>query len=230
MTDNSTGVLRGLWHDMALIRKAYPDGPEAWLDVYHRVNAGLWRDYAKALISRSCLRLERFAIPLVEGGIPRGEAEAASLSLDGIYLDRLGSCPGLLPGARELLDKVEASPLRKPGIISNGFKEVQHRKLVSSGIEDYFSAVVLSDDIGVNKPDKRIFDHALAATATKAEDSIIAGDNPLTDILGALQAGWQRAIWFNPTGAPLPPELDGYGPERLQTAASLEEVAALLGV
>lgn len=230
MTDNSTGVLRSLWTEIPVIRKAYPEGPDKWLDVYHRVNAELWRDYAKALISRPHLRLERFARPLVEGGIPRKEAESASGRLDGIYLDLLGSCPGLLPGARELLEKVEASPLRKPGIISNGFKEVQHRKLVSSGIEKYFSAVILSDDIGITKPDRRIFDHALAVTATRAEDSIIAGDNPLTDILGALQAGWGRAIWFNPSDAPMPEELAEYPSERLQTAASADELADLLGV
>lgn len=228
MTANSTEVLRQLWRNNPLIQQAYPEGPKKWLDVYHSVNAELWRDYAGALISRAYLKLERFARPLEMGGIPRPEAEAEARRLDTVYLDMLGACSGMLPGARELLERTVRSPHGCPGIISNGFKEVQHRKIRSAGIEDYFSAVVLSDDIGVNKPDRRLFDHALEVTGTRAEDSIIVGDNPMTDILGALRAGWGRAIWYNPTGAPTPPELAEYLPSRLWIARSLEDVGEAL--
>lgn len=223
MTENSSGVLRRLWHEIPAITKAYPEGPERWLEVYHSINASLWQDYAKALITRSYLRRERFARPLEAGGLPREDAEEASVNLDRIYLDMLGSCSGLISGAREFLDYAVTSPWGRPGIISNGFKEVQHHKLRSAGIYGYFSAIVLSDDIEVNKPDRRIFDHALEVTGTRAEDSVIIGDNPITDILGALEAGWAHAIWYNPSGTPAPAELSPYPPERLAVAGSMEE-------
>jgi putative hydrolase of the HAD superfamily len=71
--------------------------------------------------------------------------------------------------------------------------------MVSSDIVEYFDAVVLSDDIGVNKPDKRIFDHALKKSNALADRTFIIGDNPDTDIAGAVNAGW-RAIYFNRNG------------------------------
>ena len=227
MTENSNDVLRRLYHENPAIHQAFPEGEERWMDVYHAVNAELWRDYAAAEISRDFLRRERFARPLRMGGLNAEEADRLAAYLDTHYLDLLGACKGLLPGARELLERVDASRLRKPGIISNGFREVQHRKMASAGISDYFSAVVLSDDIEVNKPDRRLFDYALEVSGTRAEDSIIVGDNPLTDILGALRADWAQAIWYNPKDLPVPPELEPYI-GRLRIAHTLEDVEKAL--
>ena len=67
----------------------------------------------------------------------------------------------------------------------------------SSQIENYFDVVVLSDDVGVNKPNRRIFDFALEKAGATAIESVIIGDNPDADIVGAVIAGW-RAIFFNP--------------------------------
>ena len=210
MTENSSEVLRGLHKDISIISAAFPDNPERWLDVYHTVNGELWTAYAAGDIDRDFLRRERFARPLEIGGIaPEKAAEAADM-LDGVYLDRLGACSGMLPGAMEFLERFAKACPEKPGIISNGFKEVQHRKMESAGIRGYFSTVVLSDDAGVNKPDRRLFDYALELTGTRAEDSVIVGDNPVTDIFGALRAGWARAIWYNPRETETPEILAPY--------------------
>ena len=72
---------------------------------------------------------------------------------------------------------------------------------------EYFDAVVLSDDIGVNKPDKRIFDHALKKSNALADCTLIIGDNPDTDIAGAVNAGW-HAIYFNRNGEGKPISMD----------------------
>ncbi|MDE6278262.1 MAG: YjjG family noncanonical pyrimidine nucleotidase [Muribaculaceae bacterium] len=229
MTGNSTEVLRRLHAEVATIARAYPEGPESWLDTYHRMNAELWRDYALGKISRAYLRRERFAGPLRAGGIGEVEAVATADYLDTYYLKLLGRCTRMLPGARELLESIERAKLPKPGIISNGFVDVQHNKLRSSGIADCFSSIILSDDIGVNKPDRRLFDYALEQSGTSAEESTIVGDNPMTDILGALRAGWARAIWYNPKGLPVPPELEPYLAGGLKVASTLEEVGAMIG-
>ncbi len=228
MTENSRDVLRRLYHEIPAIARSYPEGEDKWIDVYHAMNGELWRDYAAALISRDYLRRERFARPLRAGGLDDEEAERTAAFLDTYYLELLGACSKMIPGARELLERVDASPLGKPGIISNGFREVQFSKLDSSDIRRYFSVVVLSDDIEVNKPDRRLFDYALDVSGTNAEDSIIVGDNPLTDILGALRADWGRAIWYNPNRLPVPPELEPYI-GRLQTADTIEKIAEYLG-
>ena len=108
----------------------------------------------------------------------------------------------------------------KIGIISNGFYEVQYNKLRSSDIEHLIDVVVLSDDIGINKPDRRIFDHALRKAGATAEESIIIGDNPDADIYGAKSAGW-RTIYFNRKGKPSVSEADA-------EVASLGDVKAYL--
>ena len=76
----------------------------------------------------------------------------------------------------------------------------------SSDIEHLIDVVVLSDDIGINKPDRRIFDHALRKAGATAEESIIIGDNPDADIKGAVDAGW-KAIYFNREGVNVASEL-----------------------
>ena len=84
-------------------------------------------------------------------------------------------------------------------ILSNGFKELQSRKMQTAGIDKYFDALILSEDIGVNKPDSRLYEHAMHRTASKPEESIMIGDMFDTDIVGAANFGID-SIYYNPKG------------------------------
>lgn len=77
-------------------------------------------------------------------------------------------------------------------LCSNGFHEVQYRKLRSSGLEKFFTTVILSEDAGANKPQKEFFEK----TGAKPETTIMIGDNYRTDIVGAMNAGLDT-ILFN---------------------------------
>lgn len=169
---------------------------------YLAVNHALWADYNVGKISRDYLMCERFRRPLAEAGYPVTENTWREFS--DYYLDRLGECTLTVPGAHELLLRLRDQGFRI-GIISNGFKEVQYRKLDSARLTHLIDCVTLSDEIGVNKPDRRLFDHALEKAGTTAAESIIIGDNPDTDILGGINAGW-NVIYFNRDGRhkPLP--------------------------
>ena len=81
-------------------------------------------------------------------------------------------------------------------IITNGFKEVQKRKLQKSDLIQYFETVTISEDVGVKKPHKLIFNHALTAANANVESSIMIGDNFNADILGALGVG-MKAIYYD---------------------------------
>ena len=81
-------------------------------------------------------------------------------------------------------------------IITNGFKEVQRRKLEKSDLLKYFRTITISEDVGVKKPDEIIFKHALQKSNSLIENSIMIGDNYHADILGANNIG-MKSIYFN---------------------------------
>jgi putative hydrolase of the HAD superfamily len=85
-------------------------------------------------------------------------------------------------------------------IITNGFKEVQHIKLNNCNLTEYFDLILCTEEVGVNKPNPLVFETALSKTSALANQSLMIGDNPETDILGAQNCG-MSTILFNPHGA-----------------------------
>lgn len=207
---NSHEALLRLYDSEALGR--WFSSQDEWVDCYKAHNVELWGLYAAARIDKDELREERFVRPLVDGGCSREEAGAMAWDLDRTYLDYLAQGRHLVPYAIEILKYLKERGYRL-GILSNGFKEVQYRKIATAGIGDFFDAVVLSDDIGIQKPDARLFEHAMSV-AQEFENAhprhaipptlmpynmVMIGDNPSTDVDGALGANW-RAIYFNRGG------------------------------
>ncbi|MDE5844815.1 MAG: YjjG family noncanonical pyrimidine nucleotidase [Muribaculaceae bacterium] len=192
---------------------------DAFREIYYRHNHALWDLYNQGKITREFLQRERFLRPLLEVGVSADEAEEMWHQLHVDYLDILGSHSKLIDGARELLDTLRSLGY-KVGVISNGFKGIQFNKLRSSGLEDWFDEIVLSDEIEVNKPDSRLFEYALKKATTNAYESVIIGDNRLTDIHGGAQAGWQT-IYFN---------RDGKSPESDEANLTVTDLHELIGL
>lgn len=206
-TTNAHSSLVKMWNDEPVLRRYFAD-PEQWAERYEAHNMALWSKYNVGDITRDYLRLQRFLMPLAEAGMPEEEAENVARRYDTLYLDYLAREKALMPGAMDLLKFLRAKEVRI-GCLSNGFKEVQYRKIRTAGLEPWIDIVVLSDDIGVNKPDRRIFDYAMEQTGdTDPHHHLMIGDNPQTDIAGALGASW-HAIWYHPhrafPGVPCPP-------------------------
>lgn len=215
---NSHEALGEVYHQVGLAR--FWDDTESWRDDYHEVNARLWKLYAPGKITRDFLRMERFREPLVQTGrISDGDARALSVRLDELYLALLARKSKLVEWARELLTRLCHAGYRV-GILSNGFKEVQYGKMRSSDIERYIDTVVLSDEIDINKPDERIYRYAEEKAGVTAAESMMIGDNPDTDILGAVNAGW-RAILFAPSSETYTPDYLGRG---VAMVSSLSEI------
>lgn len=166
---------------------------------YENHNHRLWVAYNRAEITRDTLRLNRFLNPLTEAGMAEDEAHRLAPMLDPEYLGLLAQQRQLVPGALALLERLRSVGLRC-GVLSNGFKEVQYRKMDVAGLTPYIDVTVLSDDIGVNKPDVRLYRYAMErAGVTDPSRCVMIGDNPATDIEGALCAGWD-AILFDQYG------------------------------
>lgn len=201
---NSHIALNGLYEAYALNR-FYPTSDD-WIKTYERHNHHLWDLYNRAIITKDYLMQQRFRRPLVETGVP--EAHELGDRFDYEYLDRLAECTQLLDGAIELLTTLRQQGW-KTGILSNGFHEVQHRKIRNSGLSPYIDYVVLSDDIGVNKPDVRLYRHAEEVAGARPENCLMIGDNPDTDIAGAINAGWE-AFYFSPSGNTCSPSVKSF--------------------
>jgi putative hydrolase of the HAD superfamily len=103
------------------------------------------------------------------------------------------------------------------GVVSNSEGRIAEL-LAEIDCADPFTAIIDSGKLGIEKPDRRIFDHALAALGV--DDAIHVGDAWGTDVAGALGAGW-RAIWFGPRAK-------ATDDPRVAIASDASEVAASL--
>ena len=201
---NSRSALSKLYESTPPL-KQYFATPKEWTERYQHHNHLLWAALSAKQITRDFLITERFLRPLTEAGMTETEARTLASELHPRYLDLLAQEKNLVAGAIPLLERLRNAGL-KIGVLSNGFKEVQHRKITTAGLSPYIDLVVLSDDIGVQKPDPRLFAHAMSLTGEPSPKAhAMIGDNPDTDISGALNSGWQ-AIFFDPSvEAPTPP-------------------------
>ena len=82
------------------------------------------------------------------------------------------------------------------GVITNGPSYLQNHKMDESGLREYCDIVVVSGDLGVHKPDKRIFELTAERLGLKCEECVYVGDHPINDIQGALSSG-MSAIRMN---------------------------------
>ena len=172
----------------------YFSDPQVFYDAYWTANIDLWTQYAKGEITRDYLIVERFRRPLSVGkGIEI--TKELCLEISDRFLDFCASKPGVISGAHEVMDYLKQRGYRMH-MCSNGFHEVQYKKLDACGLRDYFDTIILSEDAGVNKPSKAYFDYALKVSGASRKTTLMIGDNLQSDILGALNAGLD-AMLFN---------------------------------
>ena len=168
--------------------------PQVFYDAYWAANIDLWTRYSKGEIDRPYLIVERFRRPLSTGeGLD--VTEAFCLEMSDRFLDFCSSKPGVVDGAHELMGYLKQKGYRMH-MCSNGFHEVQYKKLAACGLRDFFDTVILSEDAGVNKPSPQYFDYALKVSGAERATTLMIGDNLNTDVLGALNAGLD-AMLFN---------------------------------
>ena len=177
-------------------------GFDAWLAAYREANGALWAAFGRGEVGRTEVHHRRFLDPLAKLGLPPGEAGA----LGDLYLERYAEWWRLNEGAEELL--AAASRLGTVGILSNGFRELQRRKIRRFDLERWVKVVVLSEEVGAMKPSRKIFDAAWdAANGGKPARKLYLGDSFETDVLGAKAAGWLPVLYQPDGGAPRAPVL-----------------------
>ncbi|HBH23606.1 MAG TPA: noncanonical pyrimidine nucleotidase, YjjG family [Cytophagales bacterium] len=164
-----------------------------FLTTFQRINYTLWDKYNKKLIDKCELRETRFNIVLKKLGM---KDEEIPLEIGERYLELCPQKPHVMPFAFDILNYLKDK--YKLHIITNGFEDVQFIKLQSARLFDYFDIIMTSDRAGCQKPDAKIFNEALSSTSASPDSSVMIGDNPDTDIAGAISAKID-AVHYNPS-------------------------------
>ena len=214
---NAVIALGELFEELHLER--YFSDPKVFYDAYWEANIDLWTRYAKGEITRDYLIVERFRRPLSKG-VGLDVTKELCLEASDRFLDYCSTKPGVVEGAHELMDYLRRQGYRMH-MASNGFHEVQYKKLRACGLLDYFDTIILSEDAGANKPSEAFFDYALKQTGADKATTLMIGDNLNTDIYGAVACGID-ALYFNRY-----PEYPLDEGQRLEVKGHIKEVTSL---
>ncbi len=163
-----------------------------FLEQYVPINHQYWKLYREEKVTKPVLRYKRLKDSFDAMNYIVSDVMINHLAT--VYIDNLPNYNTLFDGAIELLEYL--SPKYQLHIITNGFEEVQTKKMKSSDILYYFDKIITSESVGVKKPNPKIFEHALNLTEANVDQSLMIGDNFEADILGAQQVGMQT-IFFN---------------------------------
>ncbi|WP_304386812.1 YjjG family noncanonical pyrimidine nucleotidase [Mariniflexile sp. AS56] len=159
---------------------------------YRDINFEYWKLYRDAKIDKEVLRFGRLKDTFVAANIDVEDAMIRKLSTD--YISYLTDTNFLFENTIEILDYL--SQKYNLHILSNGFEEVQSKKLIKSNIHHYFKTITNGEDIGVKKPHPEIFHYAVEKAETEISRSIMIGDGYEADIEGAINVGMD-VIFFD---------------------------------
>lgn len=163
-----------------------------FMKVYIPINQECWRLYQTDKISHDQLRYNRFKHSFDAIDIQISDDEIEFLAEK--YLELLPENNHLIEDTIDVLEHLQQK--YQLHIITNGFTNVQHRKMQNSGLHAYFQTVVNSEMAGVKKPDPKIFQTAIDLANATASNSIMIGDSWEADIIGAMNFD-MPAIYFN---------------------------------
>ncbi|HKI90406.1 MAG TPA: YjjG family noncanonical pyrimidine nucleotidase [Draconibacterium sp.] len=160
--------------------------------VYSKYNYSLWNLYRNRGITKKELTKKRFQDTFDELGITGLDAE----QMNNKYLNEMPNQEKLVDGAPEILNYLKKKNYQL-FIITNGFKEVQYKKLQNAGIDTYFDKIFISEEVKSPKPSKEIFEYAITSSNASKAKSLMIGDDWETDILGALKFGIDSVYFLN---------------------------------
>jgi HAD superfamily hydrolase (TIGR01549 family) len=163
-------------------------------ETYHTINAPLWRQYADGEIGKQSLQQQRFEKLLEAVEAPHANATLVAR----YYMQRYAAHWTFTEGAREAFEAVaERHPV---GLLTNGFTEVQERKLDQFPVlREQSDAVVICEEVGALKPDPTVFEHATEKAGVPPSEVLYVGDSYRSDVEGAQPLGW-RVAWFTRSG------------------------------
>ena len=161
------------------------------LKIYKDINTAIWKELEDGLITQQKLKVERF----------KRLSDALNASFDEVefsksYMKHLSYASFLYDDSLALIESLSKD--YRLSIITNGLKDVQNNRIRKSIIGKYFEDIVISEEVGVSKPDPKIFEHALNnLNYTDKNKVLMVGDSLTSDIQGGINFNIDTC-WFNP--------------------------------
>lgn len=182
---------------------------------YHHINKLLWEALERGETTQAALKIERFAQLCQHYGWQDVDAKALAVT----FQDKLSTHADLLPGALHLLQAVHGK--MKIALVSNGVSATQRGRLSVCEFTPLLDAVIISEEIGVSKPNPLMVEKALDLLGcTDKREAVFLGDSHSADIAAAHNAGVD-SIWLTRHGK-------GQSDKATYIVESLEEAEALL--
>jgi 2-haloacid dehalogenase len=164
-----------------------------WAPVYRTVNARAWRELEAGRINQARLRTSRFEELFAELGLALDAAEFGSA-----YLGHLSRQTQLVDDALEVVEALRSG--HGIAVVTNGLAEVQRPRFATSPLGRHVDHLVISEEVGIAKPDPAIFALALERMGDPdPHEVLVVGDSLASDIAGGNAAGL-ATCWFNPRG------------------------------
>jgi 2-haloacid dehalogenase len=164
---------------------------ETMVPLYRRINKSIWNAFEAGEIAQGDISSRRFGEFFRELGVAC-DIYAFSAS----YLGHLGEADFLIEGAADVVAKLAES--YSMAIVTNGLSRVQRGRFGRAAITEHFHPIVISDEVGVQKPNPEIFDHIFEVHPdVSREESLMIGDSLTSDIAGGVAAGVDTCR-FNP--------------------------------
>jgi len=182
----------------------FPDDPELFAR-YKVINNELWAQVEQGTLSPSEAGKQRFERLSGEFGAANSIDPGELGELFQVGLGRHGD---LYPNVETTLN--ELSEHGALALVTNGLTSVQWAKVARLDLERWFTPIVISDEVGVAKPDPAIFDLVFAELGEdRRRSAVMIGDSLTSDMTGAQAAGI-AACWYNPAEHDLPetPKID----------------------
>jgi len=167
---------------------------ETHLESYMAINSKVWKELEQGLITQSELNLLRF-----QRFLNHFELEQDVHKFANTYIRHLSQASFLYEESPRLIRELNKN--HRLVILSNGLKAVQENRLKKSSIAEYFEDIIISEDVGLAKPDPKIF--ALVFSRLKHNNkktSLIVGDSLTSDIRGGISFGIDTC-WLNAAAA-----------------------------
>ena len=164
-----------------------------FIAAYMPINKACWQLYQVDQMSHYELRYQRLKQSFDALAVAISDHEINQIATD--YIHYLPDFNHLFDDAHEVLRYLQSN--YHLHIITNGFAEVQYRKMHQSNLTPYFKTITNSELAGAKKPNPIIFEHALQVASATKSNSVMIGDSLDADVLGALDFGMQ-AVFFNP--------------------------------